>query len=224
MAGKSSGEHEYALLVAELHALDEDIRTARAKASQNVRGTGLHLHAGRDAPPAPSGERIQLADGAEIVIRPIEPGDRDELAAGFEHLSAMSRLRRFGERVEHVTSRRLSELTEVDHESHEAMIAFAGAGGECIGVARFVRAEDDPAEADFTCTVADRWQARGVGTALVERLATRARAVGVERFTTVILVGNEPARRLVRRVARQVSEHRNAGMVEIVGVPRDTAS
>jgi RimJ/RimL family protein N-acetyltransferase len=223
MGGKSSGEREYALLVAELRALDQDIHAARAKSSSAIRGTGLHFHAHRGAAPPPSGEGVLLPDGAQIVIRPIEPADRDELAAGFEHLSAMSRMRRFGEAVEHLSSHQLTELTNVDHDSHEAMVALAVPSGEGIGVARFVRATEDPARAQFTCTVVDRWQGRGVGTALIERLAGRAQAIGVKRFSTVILVGNEPARRLLLHVARDVTEHREGGKVEIIGVPRDAS-
>jgi RimJ/RimL family protein N-acetyltransferase len=224
MAGRSPSEREYAVLVAELHALDEEIAAARAVAPRATHGAGLDLHTHRDAPRPPSGEHVRLADGAEIVIRPIEPGDRTELEHGFEHLSALSRLRTFGAPVDHLTSRRLTELTEVDHDSHEALVALVAATAEVIGIARFVRVPDDPAQAEFICTVADRWQRRGVGTALVERLAARAHALGVERFTTVILVGNTPARRLLRRVAREVSEHREGGRVVITGGPRDAAS
>ena len=90
-----------------------------------------------------------------------------------------------------------------------------------MGAARFMRAPDDPAQAEFSCTVADAWQRRGVGTALVERLAARARSLGVEQFVAVILVGNEPARRPVHHVGREVTEHREGGQVEVTGVPRD---
>ena len=48
MSGQSSSEREYALLVAQLHALDHDIDAARATARQaaHPRGTGFtfHLH------------------------------------------------------------------------------------------------------------------------------------------------------------------------------------
>jgi RimJ/RimL family protein N-acetyltransferase len=220
MGGRSSGEREYALLIAELHALDEDIGAARAAARREAHPPGLELHAHHARTP-PSGERVRLADGAEIVIRSAEPGDRHALDVGFARLSATSRLRQFRQPVEHLTGRQLTELTNVDHESHEALVAFDPASGECIGGARFVRAADDPSRAEFTCTVADRWQGRGVGTALVERLAARARAVGIDRFAAVMIVGDEPARRLLRRVGREVTEHREGGTVEIVGEARD---
>ena len=122
--------------------------------------------------------------------------------------------------VEHRPARRLPELCDVNHDTHEVLIALTG-NGECVGAARFVRAPDDPAQAEFACTVADDWQRRGVGQRLVERLAARARALGVEHFVAVILVGNEPARRLVHHVGREVTEHRDGGEIEVTGVPRD---
>ena len=57
----------------------------------------LHLHAEPAAEP-PSGEAVRLTDGAQIVIRPVCPDDRDELQVAFAHLGALSRFRRFGAR------------------------------------------------------------------------------------------------------------------------------
>jgi RimJ/RimL family protein N-acetyltransferase len=221
----SSEEREYATLVAELAALGADIEAAHAIAPRATHGVGLGFRARREpARAGVHGEHVRLKDGADIVLRPVEPGDRDELRIGFEHLSAVSRFRRFGRRVDHLSSRELAEMTNVDHESHEAIAALVAATGEGIGIARYIRAPDDPLQAEFTCTVADSWQRRGVGTALIERLAARARAAGIERFTTSIVVGNEPARRLLAHVADEVSEHREGGTVEIVARRRDTRS
>jgi RimJ/RimL family protein N-acetyltransferase len=220
----SNEERECATLVAELGALETDIETARARAAYATHGAGLDLRAHREPRRPASGERVRLADGAEIVIRPIEPADADELRAGFERLSAVSRFRRFRVRVGRLTMRQLAETTHVDHTSHEALVALVAATGEGIGIAGYVRSADDPSQAELTCTVADAWQHRGVGTALIGRLAARARAVGIERFTTSILVGNEPARRLLARVADEVGEHREGGTVEIIARRRDTMS
>ena len=223
MSNLSSREREYALLVAQLHALERDIDAARATAlrAAHPRGTGFTLHPHDErAPEPPPGEAVRLADGAQIVIRPVSPDDRDELRVAFAHLGALSRFRRYRRPVEHLTNRQLSELCDVDHETHEGLIALTG-DGECVGAARFVRAPDDLAQAEFTCTVADAWQRRGVGTALVEHLAARARVLGVERFVAVMLVGNEPARRLVHHVGREVVEHREGGEIEVTGLPRD---
>lgn len=54
-------------------------------------------------------------------------------------------------------------------------------------MARFVRSPDRPDTAEAAVTVVDDWQGRGVGTALLDALAERARAEGVVRFTALML-------------------------------------
>ncbi len=48
-----------------------------------------------------------------------------------------------------------------------------------------------------------------------QRLAIRARAVGVERFTARMLIGNHAGHRLLVRVADEISEHEDAGTMEL---------
>ena len=209
----SSGEREFATLVAQLRALEDDIGAARSAARRAT--------ADRPEPAADvHGELTTLADGAQIVIRPIEPGDARALAKGFERLGALSRFRLFRERVDRLTEERIAELTRVDHTSRETLVAIAAATGEGVGLARYTRLPDDPTRADVSCTVIDGWQHRGVGTALVEHLAARARAAGIERCTALILLGNEPARRLLAHVADELSEQRDGATLDITAEAR----
>ena len=159
------------------------------------------------------GERVRLNDGAEIVIRQVEPDDAAQLKLGFEHLGAVSRYRRFLAPLDHLSPEQLSYLTHVDHTNHEAMAALDAVTGEGIGVARFVRDPDDARLAEVAIVVTDAWQSRGVGTALVERLAARMRTVGVERIAARMLVGSEAPRRLIAHCADTLSEQRRSGTV-----------
>ena len=209
----SSEEREFATLVAQLRALEEDIGAARQARRRAM--------ADRPEPAADvRGERVTLADGTQIVIRPIEPGDARALAAGFQRLSALSRFRLLRERVDRLTEQQLGELTHVDHSAQEALVAIDAATGEGVGFARYARVADGPARAEVSCAVIDGWQHRGVGTALVERLAARARAAGIERCTALILLGNEPARRLLAHVADEVSEQRDGATLDITAEAR----
>ena len=217
MGGLSSGEREYATLVAQLHALEEDVRSARrtARAAEHPH---LDLHHRPSA--TPQGEHVTLADGGEIVIRPIAPGDEEELAAGFSHLGALTRYRSLAESGVSLTARQLASLTEIDHSSHEALVALDAADGEGIGIARYVRHSDDPRWAELACTVTDAWQRRGVASALMERLAARARAAGITHFLARAMLGDEPARRLLAHVADHITEHRDGGIVELSAEPK----
>jgi GNAT superfamily N-acetyltransferase len=112
---------------------------------------------------------VTLRDGARVLIRPITPDDREALRAGFERLSDESRYRRFMSPIPRLTDGQLDYLTRIDHHDHEALAAVDSTGdGGIVGVARFVRSGE--AEAEPAIVVADDWQGKGLGTALLEAL------------------------------------------------------
>ena len=204
------------LLAAQVHALECDIHTARVASRRAQPGVGSFLQA--QAPPRHSrraGEWVRLRDGAEILIRPIEPQDADELRAAFDRLGAVSRFRRFLSEIDHLTPHQVEYLTCIDHQDHEALAALLAATGRGIGAARFVRDQADRAQAEIAVAVADDWQRRGVGTALLERLMRRAREVGIERVVARTIVGNTPAIALLTRSGDVVRERRDAGTIEL---------
>ena len=156
---------------------------------------------------------LTLRDGAEVRVRPIEPGDRDALAAAFERLSAESRYRRFLGPVERLGPSMLSYLTEVDHRDHEALAAF-DPGGDLVGVGRYVR-ERAGATAEAAVTVADEWQNRGLGTALTALLAERALDEGIGTFTASMLAQNRDMFDLLASVGSVQVTGREGGTVEV---------
>ena len=89
---------------------------------------------------------------------------------------------------------------------------------------RYVCDPAQPAQAELTYVVADAWQHRGVGSALIDRLATRARAAGVERFIVTTLAVDAPARRLLTRVAEPIGERDQDGVIETTARLRPPAS
>jgi len=135
-----------------------------------------------------SGEvRVELRDGSAVEVRAIRPADKDAIRSGFERLSEQSRYQRFMTPIAELSESQLRYLTEVDHTDHEALIAFDPASGDGVGVARFVRLEDRT-EAEAAVTVVDDWQGRGLGTALCQLLAERAREEGIARSSGAVEV------------------------------------
>jgi GNAT superfamily N-acetyltransferase len=218
----SSRERELATLVDQLRALEDEIGAARRASSDARAGRVRDRHVARDRGPSLPGEHVTLADGAQIVIRPVEPEDARELAASFDRLGALSRFRLLGARVAHLTRYELAGLTRVDHRSSEMLVALDAATGEGIGIARYDRMREDTTCAHVLCAVVDTWQHRGVGSALAERLAARARAAGIDRCCADLVLGNSPARRLLAHVADEVDERRDGGTVDVAAKARKT--
>ncbi len=205
-------ERELDVLEGESEAVEVDLSAARDASRHTPSGLSLEDH--HESPnPRIAGERVRLRDGATVCIRPIEPEDAPQLQHGLQHLSALSRYRRFRAPLARFTRQQLDELTKLDHYMHEALGALDPVSGEGVGVARYIRDTAHPEQAELFCTVIDEWQERGVGRALTERLVARAREAGVEYFTATTLIGSEAARHVIAEVLEPVSEERDGGTV-----------
>ena len=162
----------------------------------------------------PGETRLRLRDGSEVVVRAIGPQDKAALADALARMSADSRYRRFLTNVDEFRPADLRYLTEVDHHDHEALIAFDPETGNAAGVGRFVRAPGrDSAEA--AVTVVDQWQGRGLGTALCQLIADRARGEGVRKFTALLLATNRPMLGVLASLGPARVRSGEAGTVEV---------
>ena len=159
-------------------------------------------------------ESVALRDGSLVGIRPLLPTDREQLAAGFDTLSAASRRRRFLRAVDRLSTSELDHLVDVDHRDHEALVAVDPVTGRGVGVARYIRDATDRRRAEVAVAVSDDRQRLGVGGALVDRLAIRARHGGVRTITALVANGNEPAVRLLGRLAPPTVIARYDGALE----------
>jgi len=160
-------------------------------------------------------QRVELRDGSEVVIRPIEPSDAELLLAGFQELSPESRYKRFFTPLATLDARWLTYLTSVDHHDHEALVAESAGDGEPVGVARFVRLRDQPTAAEVAVTVVDEWQGRGAASALLVLLSRRARSEGITRFHATCLAENHAVIELFRAFSTERREKAEGNIVEI---------
>jgi GNAT superfamily N-acetyltransferase len=160
------------------------------------------------------GLEIKLRDGSRVVVRPIRPDDKEALRSGLEALSEQSRYQRFMTAIAELSEAELRYLTEVDHRDHEALVAFDPTTETPVGVGRFVRLEDGTS-AEAAVTVVDEWQGRGVGGALSGLLADRAREEGIERFTALLLAGNDQMLDLLASLGPASVTSRDAGTVQV---------
>jgi len=156
-------------------------------------------------------------------VRPIRADDKRALEQGFERLSEQSRYQRFMAPIAELSPAQLRYLTEVDHHDHEALVAFDSEGA-AAAVARFIRL-DAGTSAEAAVTVIDEWQGRGLGTALSQLLAERAREEGIERFTALLLATNDQMHDVLSSLGPANVISRDAGTVEVeVEIPEEGVS
>jgi RimJ/RimL family protein N-acetyltransferase len=167
----------------------------------------------------------RLPDGQRLCARPLEPTDREAYLEGFGRLSPESRYLRFAGPKPRLTAADLAYLLDVDHDRHEALVAFECRSGCGVGVARYVRLPGDPSAADVAVTVLDAWQGRGVGRHLLTLLTRRAAEAGITRLHADALRENRRALRMLRGAGFRVVvwEGVMASLERVIGAPAETA-
>jgi hypothetical protein len=104
-------------------------------------------------------------------------------------------------------------LAQVDHVGHEAIAARAW-DRATVGIARYIRFGQSRS-AEVAVAVADDWRGLGIATILLNRVAMRARAIGIERLAADCLVTNERMIRLFKRLGETTVGPSIAGIVKV---------
>lgn len=143
---------------------------------------------------------VSLRGHRQAVLRPLRGDDRRRLTGAFERLSEESRYRRFFAPLRELSEDSLEYLVDIDHHDHEAIVALDPKTDQLIGVARYVRQAPGADRAEAAVVVADDWQRHGLGRALLERLASRAREEGIARFTALVQADNRRALDLLAEI------------------------
>lgn len=160
-------------------------------------------------------ETLGLRDGTPVTIRPVRPEDKPLYTAGFERFGEQSRYRRFLGLKKRLTDEELAFFSEVDHHEHEALAAIDPVTGEGVGVARYICLQGAADTAEAAVAIVDDWQHRGLGGALLSRLAARAREEGVRRFRAWMLAESRDMLHLFERLGPLRVRAREGDTVEI---------
>jgi len=134
---------------------------------------------------------LTLRDGTRVVVRPIRPEDRQIEKEFVQELSSESKYFRFMSGLRELSEAMLNRFTQIDYDRELALIAMVceNAKETEIGVARYV-VNADNISCEFAVAVADAWQNRGVGTALILGLAEAARARGLRTMEGIVVARN----------------------------------
>ncbi|HEV2778580.1 MAG TPA: GNAT family N-acetyltransferase [Actinophytocola sp.] len=156
-----------------------DVEVARVAAFQEVLAAAAHR---ATAPTA-----VLTPDGAAVVLRLGTPDDADAVAALHARCSAHTLFARYHAGLRTLPRRLLHRLISPPRGA----TLLAQCGTEVIGLAQLIRTSR-PDEAEISLLVEDDWQARGIGAAMIRRLAVLARAAGHREMIGWCLPG-EPA-------------------------------
>ena len=171
-----------------------------------------------------AGDRIRLPNDSVCRIRPSGETDRQLLLDCFNALSPESRRLRFFSSKPHLTAGDLDLFAGADGWDHIAFVAVRldhlGREQEPLGFARCLRLEANGANAEFSVTVADHAQGMGIGTALLDRLALAARAVGIRTLRCELLAENTAMRHLAKHLGGE-AHWQGDGIVEYECVLED---
>jgi acetyl coenzyme A synthetase (ADP forming)-like protein len=133
---------------------------------------------------------VILRDGTTLRLRAPASADADALVTFFAALSDRSRYLRF-HGFQHADRTLVEPIVGPDWVERGALVGtVAGETGETIvALGNYVRLRD-PTAAEVAFVVADAFQGRGVGTRLLEQLAGRAAATGIEQFVAEVMSEN----------------------------------
>jgi acetyltransferase len=189
--------------------LDENgILAADARIVLGTRPTSADRYAHMAIYPYPTHlvSHWQLADGSNIVIRPIRPEDVWMVKDFVRNLSEESRYFRFMKSVEELSVSMLVRFTQIDYSREMALIAVNEEQDNEIelGVARYA-INPDGESCEFALVVADTMKGKGLAQKLIEALMDIARTKGLKRIEGEVLKNNASMLKLMRRIGFIVS-------------------
>ncbi len=134
---------------------------------------------------------LQLADGTELLIRPIRPEDATMEQTMIHHLSPQTIYFRFMQAIQELTPEMLMRFTQIDYDQEMAFVAVVLQDEQEmeVGVARYVT-NPDKNSCEFAIVIADAWQGKGIGSRLMQQLIKHAQQQGLSVMEGEILVEN----------------------------------
>jgi len=155
---------------------------------------------------------VVLRDGSTVLIRVMRPADEPGLLALLQSLSEESRWLRF-----YSTSSGSALAAEAHREANLdqtfGLLAFSGAEERVVGHAFYAVIGEHRAEVAFT--IANDFQARGLGTILLGQLAEVAAANGILTFEAEVVAANHAMIRVFRASGFPIEVDATAGQLHV---------
>jgi acetyl coenzyme A synthetase (ADP forming)-like protein len=160
--------------------------------------------------------RVILRDGTTAVVRVTVPGDHDALRRFFHELSTESRRRRFFSFADPDEVLLDTFCDSSDPSRQTTLLALRQVEGELrpIAVGSYLTLGGRSAEAAFA--VSDPFHGKGLGTILLERLATLAAASGFRRFEAMVLPENTAMLEVFQESGFEIRSKSDRGCITVL--------
>ncbi|HET7362928.1 MAG TPA: GNAT family N-acetyltransferase [Burkholderiales bacterium] len=147
--------------------------------------------------PAHLAGRHRLADGRQVVIRPVRTDDEEAERAFFAGLSENTRWLRFQRFTGAINDALMQFYTHIDYDRHMGFVCdFEGA---IVGDARYV-ANPGTRSCELGIVIADDWHHSGIAQLLMDALMRAAQAHGFETMEGLVLADNADMLGFVREL------------------------
>ncbi len=158
----------------------------------------LHAHLAIHPYPRDWIRQTTLKDDRPMILRPVRPEDALSIQSLVRGLSIQSRYLRFMHTVSELSPLLIARFTRLDYDRQMSFVAVADeAENEIVGVSRYTMNNDRTA-GEFALSIADAWQGKGLGKALLSLLISHARSRGLRCLQGTVLRENETMQHLMR--------------------------
>jgi len=156
-----------------------------------------------------------LRDGRRVVIRALQPGDRQAMSEAFARTGNESRYRRFFTSKRSFSEGEIAFFVEVNFTTHVALVAELEEAGRKViaGGGRYVVCA--PRNAEVAFMVDDAHQGLGIGSLLMRHLVACARSAGLEALVAEVLHGNMAMLKVFERAGLALQTRREAGALHL---------
>ena len=168
-------------------------------------------------------------DQERIFMRPVRPGDAQQMIDLFYDLSPETIFMRFFSPLKRISRSLLVKLSQIDYDREIALCAFAGKRGirKLIGVARIIFMPDGKT-GEFAVVLADEWHGKGIGMALLKQALISAKKYGLSQVTGLVMTTNSPmlamGQKLGFAVSRDAASAEYRLTIDLKGLSREAGT
>lgn len=133
---------------------------------------------------------VMLKDRSRVLIRPVRANDAEDLLKMFATLSPETVYNRFFKLRRPFTIEEVEKMTSINFGEEFALVAtpLQETGLKIIGDVRYY--VEDRTRAEIAIVVQDKWQLKGLGTAMLQHLINIGREKGIREYYIYVLGDN----------------------------------